>query len=159
MTPDQVVSVLPAPYHETFQPGAQFSEHPNSDVVIAPATLLGRPTIANVTFVDHAATAVVLNVDPQSDDPEQGRKLALALVSRFDAAYGPSVQLTKRDGAVFGGWRHGDLSIQLTYMPLPDQQRGDSVIPPGFSVSFTRYAPNLVVPPATVAGGRAGQGG
>lgn len=154
MTPDQVVSVLPAPYHGTFPP-----DHPNSDVVIAPATLLGRPAIANVTFVDHAATAVVLNIDPQSDDPEQRRKLALALASQFDADYGPSLQLTKRDGAVFGGWRRGDLSIQLFYMPLPDQPTGSSVTPPGFSVLFTRYAPNLVAPPATVAGGQAGQGG
>lgn len=154
MTPDQVVSVLPAPYHGTFPP-----DHPNSDVVVAPAILLGRPAIANVTFVDHAATAVVLNIDPQSDDPEQRRKLALALAGRFDADYGPSLQLTKRDGAVFGGWRRGDLSIQLFYMPLPDQPTASSATPPGFSVVFTRYAPNLAAPPVTVAGGQAGQGG
>lgn len=154
MTPDQVVSVLPASYHGTFPPG-----YPNSDVVIAPATLLGRPAIANVTFADHAATAVVLNIDPQSEDLEQRRKLALALVSRFDADYGPSLQLTKRNGAVFGRWRRGDLSIQIFYMPLPEQPKGTSVTPRGFSVLFTRRAPNLVAPPATVAGGPADQGG
>jgi hypothetical protein len=152
MTPDQVASVTPAPYRGAFPPGAQSSEHPNSEIVVAPAALLSHPAIANVTFVDHAAKAVVLNIDAQSDDQEQCRKLALALVSRFTAAYGPPLQLTKRDGAVIGGWRRGDLTIQLSYFPLPDQ-------PPGFSVLFTRYAPNLVAPPAIVAGGQAGQGG
>lgn len=162
MTPDQVASALPAPYHETFAPGAQFSEHPINDVVVAPAALLGHPAIANVSFVDHAATAVVLNIDPQSDDPEQSRSLALALASQFDTAYGHSLQLTKRAGGVTAAWRRGDLAIQLYYRPLPGQQPdpGGSV-PPGFSVVFARDAPNRAppFPPATIAGGKDGKGG
>lgn len=160
MTPDEVASVVPAAYRQTFEPGAQFSERPNSDVLLAPATVLGVPAFENVTFVDHAVAAVVLNIDHDSDDPEQGRQFALALAARFDAAYGPSVQLAKRDGAVFGTWRRGDLSVQLMYMPLPGlPAESSSPIPPGFSVSFTRLPPDLAAPPATVADGEARQGG
>ena len=132
MTPDQVASALPAPYHWVDPPAAPFDDHhPVSDGVLAPAALFGHPAIAQVLFDDHAAKIVNLIIDPQSDDPEQNLSLARALLSRFDAAYGVSLQVTDEGGAVSAVWRRGELSIDLEYMPLPDR-------PPTFMVVFKR---------------------
>jgi TPR repeat protein len=65
MTPDQVASVLPAPYLEKYPPTA-----PNSDVMVAPTVLLGLPAVARVSFVGHAAKAVVFTIDLESDDAD-----------------------------------------------------------------------------------------
>ncbi|MDB5445492.1 MAG: hypothetical protein JWQ97_809 [Phenylobacterium sp.] len=132
MTPDQVAALLPAPYHWPTPPAAPFGDHhPVSDGVLAPAALFGHPAIAEVLFDDHAAKIVNLHIDPPSDNPEQNLSLARELLSRFDAAYGTSLQVTDQGGDLSAVWRRGDLSIDLEYMPLPDQ-------PPTFMVIFKR---------------------
>ena len=146
MTPDQVASVLPAPYLEKYPPTA-----PNSDVMVAPTVLLGLPAIARVSFVGHAARAVVFAIDLQSHDADQNLHLARALGGRLDAAYGRSRQWTDQDGAVSGAWRRGDLAIQLISWPTPD--RTISVV---FSGDGAQQAPSV---PAIVAHRETGRGG
>jgi hypothetical protein len=153
MTPDQVASVLTAPFRVSAPVGAApFDDrHPVTDAVLAPAALFGHPAIAQVLFDNHGAKVINLMIDPQSDDPDQNLSLAHALLKRFDNAYGVSLQVTEEGGVVSGLWRRGDLSIDLEYMPLPDQ-------PPTFMVVFKRqvaadrHAPSIYIIPAPGAG-------
>jgi len=141
MTPDQVASVLPAPFHMALpqQPSA-YSGPRYSDEVFAPAALFGFPAMAMVTFIDHAATDVEVNMNLQSDDPEQYRSLMAALASRLDAAYGPALDRSDQGMGPAGVWRRGDVAVKLTAKVFPN-------LPPSIEVRFMRDAPDPSAPP------------
>ena len=135
MTPDQVAARLTAPFRAPGPWPAPFDDHhPITDAVLAPAALFGHPAIAQVLFDDHAARVINLMIDPQSDDPNENLRLAREFLKRFDETYGVSLQVTDQGGALSALWTRGDLSIDLEYMPLPDE-------PPTFMVVFKRASP------------------